>query len=83
METKKQTPVEWLIESLEKLEYNLEKGIISLDDYFINVKWVKDQSKALEKEQIMDAHKTGWLEGNNPLIFKIGSEQYYKDTYEK
>ena len=47
----KQTAVEWLIESLEKLEYDLEKGNISLDDYIINAKWFKNRAKEKEKEQ--------------------------------
>ena len=77
----KQTAVEWLIESLEKLEYNLEKGIISLDDYIINVKWVKDQSKAMEKEQIIRARQDGLDNG-----FSNGSwdsNLYYNETYGK
>jgi hypothetical protein len=79
---KKQTAVEWLIESLEKLEYNLEKGIISLDDYIINVKWVKDQSKVLEKEQQFESYKLGnsFLD-NDRLDFKDYFEQYYNETY--
>ena len=47
----KQTAVEWLIEGLEKLEYDLEKGNISLDDYIINTKWFKNRAKEKEKEQ--------------------------------
>lgn len=46
----KQTAVEWLIECLEKLEYDLEKGNISLDDYIINTKWIKNRAKEKEKE---------------------------------
>ena len=74
----KQTAVEWLIESLEKLEYSVEKGTISLDDYIINVKWVKDQSKAMEKEQLSDAWYAGDEDG---AIHEF--EQYYKETYSK
>lgn len=81
---KNQTAVEWLIESLEKLEYNVEKGIISLDDYIINVKWVKDQSKVLEKEQQFESYKLGnsFLD-NDRLDFKDYFEQYYNENYEK
>jgi hypothetical protein len=74
----KQTAVEWLIESLEKLEYNLEKGIISLDDYIINVKWVKDQAKAMEKEHLMMAFNDGKV---NSVLNKRNSEQYYNESY--
>jgi hypothetical protein len=79
MENKKQTAVEWLIESLEKLEYNLEKGIISLDDYIINVRWVKDQAKAMEKEQIIEAFENGEAEWT-PFEFKT-AQDYYTSTY--
>jgi hypothetical protein len=84
MAMKNQTAVEWLIESLEKLEYNVEKGIISLDDYIINVKWVKDQSKVLEKEQQFESYKLGnsFLD-NDRLDFKDYFEQYYNENYEK
>lgn len=75
----KQTAVEWLIESLEKLEYNLEKGIISLDDYIINTKWVKDQARTMEKEQIINAYDTGEYDcGCNG-----DSEQYYNKTFKQ
>jgi hypothetical protein len=79
---KKQTAVEWLIESLEKLEYNVEKGIISLDDYIINVKWVKDQAKVMENAQALDfarkaVRKIFDEDRQNPFNL----EQYYNETY--
>jgi len=80
MKQHKPTAVNWLIESLEKLEYNLEKGIISLDEYIINVKWVKDQAKAMEKEQIKEAFKHGELP---PLFVNFDAEEYYNKTYIK
>jgi len=81
---KKQTAVEWLIESLEKLEGHVEKGTISLDDYIFNIKWVKDQSKSLEKEQIIDftrkaVRKIFDEDRQNPFNL----EQYYNETYGK
>jgi hypothetical protein len=36
----------------------------------------------MEKEQIEQAFRDGWFDGNNPLIFKIENEQYYKEKYE-
>ena len=85
METKKQTPVEWLIESLEKLEYNLEKGIISLDDYFINVMWVKDQAKVNEREQQRLIYE-GMLQNVGTSVKQSDLptfEQYYTEAYGK
>lgn len=80
---KKQTAVKWLIKSLEKLEIDLGKGYIALDDYIVNTKYVKEQAKEMEKDQIRHAFNEGWLEGNNPLIFKINFKQYYNETYNK
>ena len=60
----KQTAVEWLIESLEKLEYDLEKGNISLDDYIINAKWFKNRAKEKEKIQMEDNWKDGMKSDN-------------------
>ena len=74
---KKKTAVEWLVESLESLEYSVEKGMISLDDYTINVQWVKNQSKVNEKEQIKDAVNYGCSDWGS---FK-DAEQYYNETY--
>ena len=88
MENKKQTAVDWLIESLEKLEYNLEKGIISLDDYIINTKWVKDQARTMEKDQIMKAARQCHFEGlrqsgKNSEEYITYGKQYYNETYGK
>lgn len=79
----KQTAVEWLIESLEKLEYNLEKGIISLDDYIINVKWIKDQVKVNEKEQMRLIYE-GLLQNVGTSVKQSDLptfEQYYNETF--
>ena len=70
----KQTAVEWFYNEIFKP--NMHSSIDDLDT-------ILAKANVMFEKQIMDAHKTGWLEGNNHLIFKIGSEQYYKDTYEK
>jgi hypothetical protein len=67
METKKQTAVEWLVEQFSK------NGYIGLQDEL--------QAKAMFKHQIELAFRDGWLDGNNPLIFKIENEQYYNEKY--
>ena len=82
METKL-TAVEWLIESLESLENNVEKGMISLDDYFINVMWVKDQAKVNEREQQRLIYE-GLLQNIGTSIKQSDLptfEQYYTETY--
>ena len=64
MEIKKQTAVEWFYNEVFKPDV-----FSSMDD----LDTVLDKANAMFEKQIMEAHKTGWLEGNNPLIFKIGS----------
>ena len=77
----KQTAVEWLIESLEKLEYNLEKGIISLDDYIINVKWVKDQAKVMERDLMIELWREDRFTKEAPLEYAIS--EFEKRFYGK
>jgi hypothetical protein len=80
METKKQTAVDWLIESLEKHEHDFEKGIISFVDYVANIKWVKGNAKAMHKQQIIEANEDC---STNELGELLTGGQYYKETYEK
>jgi hypothetical protein len=66
-----QTAIEYLIQEFElKYPFLMEDGMI-------------DQAKAMFKHQIELAFRDGWFDGNNPLIFKIENEQYYKEKYGK
>jgi hypothetical protein len=79
----KQPAVNWLIESLENLEYNLEKGIISVDDYIVNLEWVKSQARTTEKEQMRLIYE-GILQNVGTSIKQSDLptfEQYYNETY--
>lgn len=58
----KQTAVEWLIEQLSDEFSNYPDAII-------------EQAKAMEKEQIMDAH----LEGQ--INWEMNGKQYYNETF--
>jgi hypothetical protein len=81
----KQTAVNWLIESLESLEYNLEKGIISVDDYIVNLEWVKSQARTTEKEQMRLIYE-GILQNVGTSIKQSDLptfEQYYNENYNK
>ena len=62
-----QTAVEWLIEQCPRIETIVAYNIL-------------EQAKAMEKEQIINAHNEGiWIEGK---AFDEG-EQYYNETYNK
>lgn len=63
----KQTAVEWLVEQFEQSHSYINEIF----------KETIDQAKAMEREQIIDAYRTGWI---NYLPDK-DSEQYYNETY--
>jgi len=63
----KQTAVEWLKEQLLK------------KDVYTSTTELFEQAKAMEKEQIMDAYRTRWI---NYLPDK-DSEQYYNETFKQ
>jgi hypothetical protein len=64
--TPKQTAVEWL-----QVQLN-ENGKLSAVDFY--------QAKAMEKEQIIDAHLTGLIYSLEMDATKQ-AEQYYNETY--
>ena len=81
MEQVKKTSVQWLIQNIVEDQTIKSKSMSE---------WIKvfDNAKAMEKEQIMDAHKHGFTEGtcfgSSPIGYKFTtSEQYYNETYGK
>lgn len=65
---KKQTAVEWLVEQLKDMEYDLRLIPNTID-----------QAKAMEKEQIIDAANKLLYRGTGPG--DTAAEQYYNETY--
>lgn len=68
----KQTAVKWLFEQLpKKLHSHYKKQL--------------DQAKEMEKQQIIDAFLTGYLDDlPNPLpkdYYELNAEQYYNETF--
>ena len=68
---KKQTAVDFLMDKLKFIDKNAYNELYN-DGY--------DQAKAMEKEQIVDAHLTGLI---HPLEIEASkqAEQYYNKTY--
>jgi hypothetical protein len=64
--SKQQTAVEWLVEQL-KIKYDINIERLS----------VTDKSKAMEKQQIINAFEKAVLDGWNTT----SAEYYYNDTY--
>jgi hypothetical protein len=68
---KKQTAVEWFFETIRNSR-GMEQPEIDK---------VLDQAKAMEKEQIEDAHEIGYINGGNHK--NVNGEQYYNETYKQ
>jgi len=80
-ESKKQTAVEWLAEKYNYLAWMRTRDEISAS---LAVEWLEnflEESKKMEREQIIDAHNQGYADGyrdngNSPM-------EYYTETYGK
>jgi hypothetical protein len=70
-----QTAVEWLVEQMKKDSYQILFGKLNASIETI------EQAKAMEKEQIIQAHLLGLL---HPIEIEATkqAEQYYNETYE-
>jgi len=68
MKTKKQlTAVEWLVEQLPLIQ---QEGL----------RYVIEQAKQMEKEQIIDAYYQGDADSDN---IHVDAEQYYNETFKQ
>jgi len=77
--SKQQTAVEWLVNEL--------KPHIKTDwPLFRSIRSKIEQAKAMEKEQIIEAHgnkyKGGFRNDGNFFEEKVTGEQYYNEIYE-
>ena len=62
----KQTAVEWLVEQLPLIQ---QEGL----------RYVIEQAKQMEKEQIEDAHEIGYINGGNHK--SVNGDKYYNETF--
>ncbi len=70
--SKKKTAVDLLIDKLNKRYGN--------NDFVITFENEIAEAKELERQQIVDAHDNGYIDGGNNK--NVTSEQYYSGTYE-
>jgi hypothetical protein len=71
----KQTAVEWLAEQINGLD-----TAVSLN-YF---KQKVEQAKEMEKQQIIDAYRSGVYDGGeNVSQYNMNAEQYYTETFKQ
>jgi hypothetical protein len=69
----KQTAVEFLVEQITKHTWYDEEGFGHVSVSILDI----EQAKQIEKEQICNAYRVGWI-NYSP---KTDSEQYYNETY--
>jgi hypothetical protein len=70
---KKQTAVEWLVEEL-----NQKIDFIPMEKWDM-IRNIVQQAKAMEERQIIDAHDSGYIDGQGQK--SMSAEQYYNETY--
>jgi hypothetical protein len=73
----KQTAVEWFNEEINKLNVGTDARVF--------IAKLFEQAKEMEKEQIVEAYKEGYSDGDfyeDERLDKELAEQYYKETYE-
>jgi hypothetical protein len=79
MDVMKQTAVEWFEKNISKyISYHYDKAYEEHDE----VTKIFEQAKEMEKEQIIDAWRDGWLNDYEyDEDVKNSAEQYYNETF--
>jgi hypothetical protein len=78
------TAVNYLIETLEKLDSDVEKGVICIDDYIMLKNLAKKHSKTMEKMQLKMIYE-GLLQNVGTFIKQSDLppfRHYFKATFE-
>lgn len=73
---RKQTAVEWYANEEDKLFTSYQKGFMSTARYILLKYKLREQAKAMHKEEIIKS----WMATDNELQ-RIAAEQYYNETY--
>lgn len=78
----KQTAVEWLVDELNKSTSLTSFVPECNDDYKKEILGIIKQAKAMEKEQIIEAHKSGQHYADNfEVPHNEEAEDYYNSTF--
>jgi sulfatase maturation enzyme AslB (radical SAM superfamily) len=70
------TAVEWLVEQMKKCNMTVSVHNTSHQNVMDFYKAI-EQAKEMEKEQICDAYRLGWIN----YLPNTDSEQYYQETF--
>ena len=76
----KQTAVEWYAVQAMQLEIQRDKGIITISQMLNELSNILEQAKEMEKEQMIEAYRTGVEEDVYERPLRTG-EQYYNETF--
>ena len=74
----KQTAVEWLYNTIDDEIVNYLYGEINLNELSIAMLKLKEQAKAMHKEEIENAYREGWMEN---IRCKHTPNRYYNETF--
>jgi hypothetical protein len=72
------TAVEWLIDTINKINHDYEVGIIDETLWSIQTYDAHKQAKEMEKEQIENAY---WEGGQDIPLTEERCKQYYNETF--
>ena len=83
----KQTSIEWFINSIESIEKSWVENIISTDEYFTNMEWIKSKAKEMHKVE----HSKTWNTALDKYEVRAGNymkayedfDDYYQKNYNK
>ena len=75
----KQTAVEWLVEQLKTMDTKSFNRLIQIEMSRENFEECFEHAKEMEKEQIIEAHNSGYSEG----IYQSceSGDEYYNETF--
>ena len=81
MSNNKQSSVEWFAQESWKLRVELEDGKISIGEYANKHYQLKEQAKAMHKEEIVNACNLQRNDYKGMPTFNKSGEQYYNETF--
>jgi hypothetical protein len=81
MSNKKQSSVEWLYNTIDYEIVSYLDGEIDLNELSIAMLKIKEQAKAMHKEEIMNAVNKGCGSEMCYLVNSKQREQYYNETF--
>jgi phosphoribosylaminoimidazole carboxylase (NCAIR synthetase) len=76
---KKQTATEYFYDRIMDIFIKYHEEDVPTFDFSKAMTEAFDTAKAMEERQIIDAHDSGYIDGQGQK--RISAEQYYNDTY--